>query len=304
MRALLVLLALLPAACADIRPGSPEACAFEPRGTFTMEMRTGRPFVEARINGEKARLLLDTGANLTFITASAADRLKLRGDGVYRSTTKAIGGETPSTPAQVDRFEFAGIALPVRHVISVPLDPQSTDNADGLLGIDALRQFDVALDMRGRTGTLYRARNCPEGTPPGMTAVRGFDMPASSTSPHPEITVELDGRPMVALLDTGANNVLVNRAVALRMGVTEEALAADRTITIAGAVTADVKSAVHRFRMLRIGDMRFDNPALRVVSMPPSGADMLIGMPLLQNRKVWFSFASRKIYIGNPTPGT
>lgn len=299
MRVLLLLIALLPAACADIRPGSPEACAVDRRGSFALDMRSGRPVVDVQVNGRPARLLLDTGANVTFFTVAAAERLGLRGDGVYRSTSKSIGGEAQSLPAQVDSFAFAGIDLPLRRAIVVAMDAKGIAESDGLLGIDVLRQFDMELDMPARTGALYRARNCPATPPPDVPQPQTFAM-ASTTSPHPEIEVELDGRKINALLDTGATSVTVDRGVALRLGVTEQQLQADRTVPVTGALSTDTASVVHRFGALVIGGTRVPDPRFVVTRLPPGGADMVIGMVLMRDRKVWFSFASRQIHLGAP----
>ncbi len=294
-----LLLLLLLSACADVRPGSPEACAVEPRGSFAMDLASGRPVVDVQVNGRPSRLLLDTGANVTFFTTAAAERLGLRGDGVYRSTSKSIGGEAQSHPSQVDSFAFAGMSLPLQRAVVVPLDARGIAGSDGLLGIDVLRQFDIELDMAARTGTLYRARNCPATPPPGLPLPQTFVMP-NSTSPHPEIAVELDGRRLIALLDTGATAVTVDRGAALRLGVTEQQLQADQVVPVAGALSTDNTSVLHRFGALVIGGVRVPNPSFVVARLPPSGAEMVIGMVLMRERKVWFSFASRRIHLGAP----
>ena len=298
MRFLVLLLALLPVACADVRPGSPEACSIERRGGFTItQVPDGRPAVEVRVNGQPVRLLLDTGANTTVITSSVAERLKLRRDGVGRSTVTGVGGKMVSTPADLDQFEFASLALPVRQVVSAPLDAQAIGGTDGLLGIDVLRQFDVELDLLAGSGTLYRARNCPAVRPAGLLPMTTFDIPPTAGAGQLQILVELDGKKVHALLDTGATSWLVDRRAALRLGVTEAALAADRTMTNHGVVSANTGTPVHRFGQLKIGGATVTNPEIPVAEMPPTGADMILGMNYMRTRKLWISFSSRQIHV-------
>jgi predicted aspartyl protease len=303
MRAVLLFLTLLLAACADTQPGSTAACSVERPGTFPIRITGNRPLVEARINGEPVTLVLDTGFNTTVIGAAAAERLKLGRAGIQRVILKGIGGESVGIPVNVEKFELAGLVLPVHAVVRMAFDLRGPVQVDGLLGIDVLRQFDVELDLQAGTGALYRSRNCPTAKPPGLLPMSTFDIPPTAAPGQLQIIVELDGKPLHALLDTGATSMVVDRRVALLLGVTGEALNADRSATARGVAPSDAKIAIHHFSRLRIGGTSVDNPHIPVAELPPNAGDMALGMDYMRNRKLWFSFSSRKVYVSAVQPG-
>ena len=167
---------------------------------------------------------------------------------------------------------------------------------DGLLGTDILASFDVEIDPSARRLTLYQPRTCLDPIPPCT----------------PEVTIEATGPPrgrmlvpiavngvgVVAILDTGAQVTTVSERFSARAGVPAAALAQDPSNLVKGASPNTVAARRHRFRDLVVGPTLVPGPALAVLAMDGQSTDALLGADYLAGRKLWLSFASRRIFLG------
>lgn len=133
-------------------------------------------------------------------------------------------------------------------------------------------------------------------------AARAYAIPQGTAARNFRIPAMLDGQPVVATIDTGAANTLVDRRAALRLGVTEAALAADQGVAGHGVATADATIRVHRFNRLQIGAETATDPVLGVVDLPTQAGDLLIGMNYLRGRKLWLPLSSQRIDISVRQP--
>jgi len=78
-----------------------------------------------------------------------------------------------------------------------------------------------------------------------------------------------------------------------------ESLQADRTIMAHGAAPQAVSVHVHQFHELVVGgEARIEDPALAVVPNDSGIGDALLGGDFLRGRRVWLSFATRRLFVG------
>src|SRR6185312_6210246 len=135
-------------------------------------------------------------------------------------------------------------ALPRTSIAGLPID--------GLLGRDFLSVFDLALDLRTDTLTLYDVQACSGRFLPwkqDYIAVPA-QRPADTAMVLPAV---LDGRPLRALLDTGASaSVLTARGMAM-LGLTAQRIAGDASQAGGGIGPQRPNMRRHRFATLRIG---------------------------------------------------
>ena len=299
----LALVGLL-AACAEPPPNSAGACQLERRGVFQLDFVRGMPIIAVTMDGAPATLLFDTGASTTTLSAVAAERLKLLRNGNMRITSHGVGGRTDAIAASVGNFDLAGASLPNRTVMVLPFELRGfgASPPDGLLGFDVFSLFDTEVDLKTGQGVFYRARNCPSAPAPWPLASNRFAIPEETPSGKLHIDVELDGKRLVATVDTGTGRSLLSAAAATALGITEAELAAARSIDGHGVAPNDAKMRVHRFKRLRIGNQIVNNPELPIVELPPGAGDMLIGMNFLATRKLWISLSSRTLHISAAQP--
>lgn len=110
-------------------------------GTDAIELavnRQGHYVVSGSINGSEADFLLDTGATRVTISAGLAERAGLPRLG--RSLARTANGTVEVYDTVIDQLEFGGMRLPqVKGIIN----PGMTDDDAVLLGMSALRRFDI-----------------------------------------------------------------------------------------------------------------------------------------------------------------
>ena len=289
-------------ACAEPPPNSAGACALERRGEFDLGFNAGLPTIPVKMDGAPANLLFDTGASMTTLTATAAQRMNLLHNGNMRITTHGIGGKSEAIAADVGRFDLAGMELSRRVVMVIPFEIRGFKQAtpDGLLGFDVFSQYDVELDLLTGKGSFYRSRNCPSGQPNWLLSASRFTIPSSTQSGKLQIEVMLDGQRMIATVDTGAGGTLVSTAAAARLGVNEAQLASARSIPGYGIAPVDSQLRIMKFRELRVGMETAKAPELAVTDLPPGAGDMLLGMNFLHYRKMWISLSSRTLFLSIP----
>jgi len=116
-------------------------------GTRRVDLeRDGQSFyVAARLNGHRARLLLDTGATHVQITPRLAHKLGIkvqRGSAV--NCTLANGASVQAWSVSLKDVRIGGAR--VRDVATLVLGTDSSDDCDGLLGMSFLDQFVFRID--------------------------------------------------------------------------------------------------------------------------------------------------------------
>lgn len=296
MRVLLPFLLLLTTlgGCAP-----PDHCALVPLADMPLDTRQNLMFVTAGIGGRPVRLLVDTGAERTVLTEAAVARLGLAHDARHMTRSYGIGGSSSNWDADIPGIVLGQTRFPLEHVAvgNFAIDHVSGPQTDGLLGADILLAFDVDIDEAQRRLTLYRVRHCPGAVPPWREpAVRIEGLEAWRDRMLVPIT--LDGVAGMAILDTGAQATAIGMPMARRLGLSEASLASDRTIMAHGAAPLPVAVRVHQFRELMVGDARIEAPTLAVVPNNTAVGDALLGGDFLRNRRVWLSFATRRLFVG------
>ncbi|HTI79093.1 MAG TPA: retropepsin-like aspartic protease [Acetobacteraceae bacterium] len=304
IRALLAL-ALLSgvAGCATDDPYRPNAqgvCPLIREATTPIETHRNMLFVLVTIDGQKVKLLVDTGAEKTLLTEDAVARLRLPRDYTHATRTYGIGDATAAWDALLPHgMVIGGVEFPVDRVTvgRFGISNVGGDAADGLLGADILLAFDLDLDLPQGQLSLYRARRqCPDAAPPWPQPY--IDVAGVATrQDRLMVPFELDGVSGLAVMDTGAQLSSISEHLAERMGVAADALSADRTVMAHGAAPNQVAVRLHRFRELRIGPAVMEAPSLPVVPMTGGMGDALVGADFLKGRRAWLSYSTRRIFV-------
>jgi len=297
MRALIPLLLLLLATLAGC--AAPENCALVPLAEMPLETHANLLFVTAVISGRPVRLLVDTGAERTVLTQATVARLGLSHDLRHLTRSFGIGGSSASWDADIPGIVLGQTRFPVEHVAvgNFTIDQVSGPMADGLLGADILLAFDMDIDSAEHRLTLYRVRRCPDAPPPWhqpSIQINGLDARRDRLL----VPITLDNVAGMAILDTGAQATTIGMGMARRLGLSTESLEADRTILARGAAPHPVAVHLHQFRELLVGgEARIMDPTLAVVPSDSAVGDALLGGDFLHGRRVWLSFATRRLFV-------
>ena len=295
---LLLLVAAGPA------PDSPEACALLSRGALGVTFHGNQPLVQVAIDGTMVTLLLDTGAERSLLSTAAMQRLRLPEDPARSTTLRGIGGSSTHRNAVVRRLQIGGNVLADQSLAVAPFALRGFPvPVDGLLGGDVLANFDVDFNLARAEVLLYRARNCVGAMPawhdpPALKADIGRG-PGRNLLYLP---IVIDGRTLLALIDTGADTGAdlgaIDRAAAAAVGATGEALRDAGRLVVHGAAPVDAVARRHRFGSAAIGLDNIAHPGMLVVDLPAGSGDVLIGVGFARTHRLWVSYASRRMFIG------
>lgn len=145
------LLVVVMAGCGGTSGKVPDAVASD---TAPMLAQSRHPIIEATINGQPVRLLVDTGSNANLLSSAATQRLGLQPRGAPIQGDGA-GGPMTLTPVLWGRLTIAGMDLGEQPAFALDLPPELL--ADGVLGAPALAPLSPRLDFSHRAVTFTRA---------------------------------------------------------------------------------------------------------------------------------------------------
>jgi predicted aspartyl protease len=316
VRALLAMVALAtglmaPGAALSAAPGK---CTLARIAEWQIRPARGQPILDGTINGQNVGVLLDTGSSRSAMLRSAADRLGLVRYDVMGNRMIGVGGETVVQMVSIDEFT---IGKDVRRNWRVPVIGEHASRSDVavILGEDFFRLTEIEFDLSHDAVRLYQARDC-EGAALAYWATTGagvVDMDAIfEAAPAIELTVEINGRPVKALLDSGAFASILTKSQAASLGVTPESAGVVKSGCMGGLGEKTVENWTAPFASFRIGDELIRDPKIRfadiwkfstykeasLISKRPIGLpDMLLGVDFLRSHRVLVAHSQRRIYF-------
>jgi predicted aspartyl protease len=127
------------------------ACAGEPV-TFSFIQNTSLVAVPVMVNGSGPyRFLLDTGASHSILSATVADRLKIK---VGKDHTLLTGGGNIPVTLRTIRLQVGETLLEKLEIVVTNFPLMQSMQVDGILGADYLRRFKVTIDYQKRVVEL------------------------------------------------------------------------------------------------------------------------------------------------------
>ncbi len=161
--------------------------------------------VDVVINGQKVRLIIDTGAPRTIITAQCARQLNLD---VIDTGEKSggVGGVIDGTLGIALIKSVTLNNLEINRLDTIEVLPKSSPwkEADGLLGFDFLHLNSVILPVGGAVFLFKPDRGLPPRIDHFMELLGFKAIPLEYAKGGLRVTGQLNGHPLTALLDCGA----------------------------------------------------------------------------------------------------
>jgi predicted aspartyl protease len=280
----------------------------------------GRVTVPVEIEGQGPfDFVLDTGANSSVVSVELAARLGLRDGGPAQ--VHGIAGVEPAPTVLVHRLEADSIAM---RDLRLPALLGERLGADGLLGVDVLRNRRVLMDFVRRRVTIGVARNA-------AAEPSAFELRQSSTGSSQElgrrivvparyrfgqliiIAADVAGRGVTAFVDSGSQSTVGNTA--LRRMVFEGAPADPRAtryqVPVLSATGQTAQGELGRMPLLRVGGL--DITGLTTVFSDLHVFDiwglakrpsLLLGMDILRRfNAIELNYARREVAFFLPASG-
>lgn len=306
MSAITAVLALVAAVPAEA------ACRYVKFGSLPVDTTERSPRIEGSVNGRPIKVLVDTGAAITSLTRAIAERAELPLSHSF-SGAFGIGGESEEYHASV-RELVMGPARWNNIRMSVVWDVASS--VDAILGANFLLQNDIELLLKDKVINFFRPEDC-KNTFLGYWDPDAIVLPLVEKGPKdlvPEVMVEVNGQPVRAVIDSGAQVSLIDEKVAARLGVRKPTDGSAIEGAAVGIGTRRMKTWVGRFDSVAIGPEVVQHARLTVMDMwgaarqdlrySRSGAlddvsQMVLGADFLASHRVLFAMSQRKLYLSH-----
>ena len=211
-------------------------CQMEKKAELALGYADGLPTAEAKINGTTVVMGLDTGAQ-SLVTPQIAAELRLM-PGWSRTLAKGVTATFVAGQVILRDLEFAGRHYNWKAVAKIKLwRPKQPIESKGSSGFDRdgrPRGYDLDLDFPQHKLTLYSVKGCTATPPSDFTDFRAIPFKINDQRSI-LFPIELDGRKLTAILDTGSVLHSITRAGSKKAGLTAAMLSADPQIETIGA---------------------------------------------------------------------
>ena len=293
-------------------------CRLQQFGEMDVSLTGSGLTVEASINGQPVRLILDTGSEETILYRGAAERLGLKWTSGGQATLYGVGGSTTLGEARLKDFSVAGATI---HNFSIPVAGQIHDpSAQGVLGARFLLQADMEFDLAHGKVRFLKPKDCSGdqvvywGRSYAMTPMlEGHDRKAI------QVRVLINGRPVRALMDSGADLSTLTSTAAERVGGKAASPGLMPGQDAEGFAGVRLTSRAKIFPSFSFGDETIKNARIEIAdmftadeevpigSMAPQAVidfpEMLLGADFFRSHRIYVAMSQKKVYasyIGGP----
>lgn len=290
------LLAALPLASSLAGCASGPSCGIEPLGTVQLVFDQGSLMVPVKLEGIRARMLIDTGSERTTMDPFVANLLKLPDNPTHLTRLTGVGGATEARRDVVlPELSIGDVTFNAVSLALVDSPPIKGPPISGLLGSDLLLPLDLDFDFIDGTLALYQPGGC--GGEPVMWKLPATRIPLVRSGRLAIVRAIINGTELSAVIDTGANASIVLAEGADRLGLSSGSLAADPSSTGHGVGGKPVAIHRHHFRDFRLGDITINEPILSVSDRRLPGIDMLVGLDVLRRQRMWLSHTAGAVFF-------
>ncbi len=259
----------------------------------------GVPVVDLAINGKGPfAMVLDTGAGLTTVTTALKDELGLLKVGRMAQPVQLAGGAQTVDIYTLGFVMLAGepAPAPITVILDAPL--RRVREARGILGMNVLSRFAVEIDQPGRRLSLH-----PAGTAPARGADWSLAPMARRADFFIVVEAEIDGVAARAMVDTGANETILNAALAEALGITPGAPGVGR----AGSGIGGVPSLTGRVAALSVAGATWRDLDVQAADLPlfaalglDDGPALVLGNDALKLVRLHIDYAGDRLYLTRP----
>jgi predicted aspartyl protease len=255
--------------------------------------------IPGTMNGKPARMLMDTGAEISALTETYAAKLDLNMQSTGRWVS-GIGGDARLYNARIDEMTVgptrAGVST-MRVIGAMGGKPAF----DVVVGAPFLLQADLEMNLADREIKFFRPQNCQDSFLGYWTDAHVTEIPynwRTTRGPNPHFTVELNGHPLDAMIDSGADATAIELDAARRAGLRLDAPDVKKLGNVVGVGTSRVAYWSAHFDKLAIGDENILDARIGVIeSQGDRNVDIMLGRDFLRQHRVLFAKSQKKLYI-------
>lgn len=283
-------------------------CQLQQIGTLPVDMQGLRAVVVTKINGLKARFILDSGAFYSVISHDAAVQYHLPiapPPGGFFIT--GVGGREATQIATAESFDFLGVPLKARFLA---VDQNFDSGTIGLIGENLLHIGDTEYDLANGIVRVIKPVGC-EGQPLAYWAT---STPFSSVEldymdivrSNLEATATINGHSIRVMFDTGSPRSFISLQAAARVGITPNSPGVKFVGMAYGIGPVPFKAWIAPDVTFQIGGEKVEHAHLLMGSLRPdrpvgyigdSYWDMLLGEDFFLSHRIYVAYGQRKLYF-------
>jgi clan AA aspartic protease (TIGR02281 family) len=291
-----------------------DGCHLTSFGTLPVEMVGSQATTMVKINGSKARFILDTGAFFNIMSSANAASLGLRLEPApFGYRISGIGGDASTHQAHVKEFGILDTTLK-----NVDFIVGGTDAGDGLLGANLLDIVDLEIDLAHGKVTLFKMENCEKSALAYWAKDGNYNVADILLSDNPYdrrtfLHVTINGKKVRALLDSGASATILSRAAAERAGIKLEATDGTAGSSV-GVGARPIKTWSAKVDSFSVGSETIEHSHMLVLDgRIGDSTDMLLGVDFLlahhmfianSKKKVYFTYNGGRVFTYAAAPGS
>lgn len=257
----------------------------------------GRVTVPMTMNGHDLKMVVDTGGFITAVTAETAQSLALAAKIIPMSRITLFNGDTINHYTTVEEIKLGNLHASRWDFLLMP-QGDSLAGIGGILGPDVLRSYDVEFDFANAKLNLYSPDHC------GGQVVYWTHDPYAAVpmqidySGHSLVEVQLDGKPVKALVDTGAWRTTMELEEAQDLFGEQFAKGLKHDANEEGAST-------YPFKSLTLEGVAVNNPDIVLISRERAKIfaknwgepKLIIGMGILRRLHLYIAYREKKLYL-------
>jgi predicted aspartyl protease len=285
---------------------------------FPVVMDRNRPLIRGEMNGKPMLALVDTGAFRSLMLRGAAEPYGLRVRTLPELKIVGVGGVSQAQATTIKQLKLGDYEKQnVAMVMAGSNRPVGSSDFAMILGQDVLSSADIELDLANNKIRLLKASGCSASEPLAYWGGAFAQAPIEALDENRKVitTVRLNGKPVRALLDTGAWSSVVSTEAARAAGVDIE----DPQVTAAGVSgglgKGTLKNYLATFDTLAIGEQTVTKAKLRMADLhrhtrstttesrikqaDPNEFHLILGADFFRSHRVLISYSQRRVYFSH-----
>jgi predicted aspartyl protease len=301
MRTCIVLCALAATAPALAAPAADEKpqCKLMRIDEWKVEPGVPVPFLKGFVNGRSVPILLDTGMSAregALLERVVAMRLGVPlGD--HPATFVGVGGESR---AQVGIIDEIRIGEAKRRNWSVLVAGEDHGHRGVfIIGNEFFQDIDLEFDLAEDAVRIFKNAGCRGVSLAYWAKGRASEAPIWLDG-HIKLDVRVNGKPVRAMLDSGASTTILDLSLARRLGVTRDSPGTLPGRCMIGIGKDRVESWSGQFESFAIGDETIRNPRMYFADLRIAKyelPEMILGADFLRSHRVLIARGHRKIFF-------
>jgi predicted aspartyl protease len=269
-----------------------EKCELKQFARLPLEtLPEGRVAIPFTVNNRELSFMVDTGGVSLTITEQQALQF---GHPIQQTSRELIGvnGKVMNSYITVDSLSLAGMR---GEKLPIYIETRPMRDVDGTMSPDILKGYDVDLDFARSVMNLFSQKHC-RGKVVYWTKTGVVVIPMDvDRQGHIRIPVIVDGKQIMAVLDTGAVQSLISLRTAAKLGINENTPGLKQEHDAGG-----YKVYSYPFRTLDLDGVAVSNPHIAITSdsfTKDMGNDMILGMGILRQLHLYIAYGEEKLYI-------